>query len=64
MTGGFIGRALSSPELAPGPVPRFALPAALVALVAVVAYATPVTAGDPIRAQVALTDVEPAPSAR
>ena len=39
VTGGFIGRALSSPEIAPKPVPRFALPAALVALVAVVAYA-------------------------
>ena len=61
VTGGFIGRALSSPELPPGPVPRFALPAALVALVAVVAYATPVTAGDPIRAQVTLTDVKPPP---
>ena len=64
VTGGFIGRALSSPELAPKPVPRFALPAALVALVAVVAYATPVTAGDPIKADVTLTDVTPAPEAR
>jgi hypothetical protein len=61
VTGGFIGRALSSPELAPKPVPRFALPAALVAVVAVVAYATPVTAGDPITADVTLTDVTPAP---
>ena len=61
VTGGFIGRALSSPEIAPRPVPRFALPAALVALVAVVAYATPVTAGDPVRAQVTLTDAKPPP---
>ena len=61
VTGGFIGRALSSPELSPKPVPRFALPAALVALVAVVAYATPVTAGDPIKAAVTLTDARPAP---
>ena len=61
VTGGFIGRALSSPELSPRPVPRFALPVALVALVAVVAYATPVTAGDRIRADVTLTDVRPAP---
>jgi hypothetical protein len=61
VTGGFIGRALSSPEVAPKPVPRFALPAALIALVAVIAYATPVTGGDPIRADVTLTDVKPAP---
>ena len=61
VTGGFIGRALGSPEIAPGPVPRFALPAALVAVVAVVAYATPISAGDPVRADVTLTDVKPAP---
>ena len=61
VTGGFVGRALGSPEIAPEPVPRFALPAALIAVVAVVAYATPVTAGDPIRADVTLTDAKPAP---
>jgi hypothetical protein len=61
VTGGFIGRALSSPEIAPQPVPRFALPAALVGVVAVVAFATPISAGDPIRADVTLTDVRPAP---
>jgi len=59
--GGFVGRALSSPEIAPSAVPRLALPAALVALVAVVAFATPVSAGDPIQADVTLTDVRPAP---
>ncbi|HYH91128.1 MAG TPA: hypothetical protein VEX67_17990 [Solirubrobacteraceae bacterium] len=61
VTGAFVGRALSSPEIAPQPVPRFALPAALAALVAVVAYATPVTGGDPVRAQVTLTDAKPPP---
>jgi hypothetical protein len=61
VTGAFIGRALSSPEIAPGPVPRFALPAALVALVAVVAYATPVTSGDPVRATVTLQDAKGPP---
>ncbi len=61
VTGGFIGRALSTPELPPKPVPRFALPAALIALIAVVAYATPITAGDPIRADVTLTDVKGPP---
>jgi hypothetical protein len=59
--GGFVGRALGSPEIAPSAVPRLALPAALVALVAVVAFATPVSAGDPIRADVTLTDVRAAP---
>jgi hypothetical protein len=61
VTGGFIGRSLSSPELAPQPVPRFALPAALVALVAVLVYATPITSGDPVKASVTLTDAKPAP---
>jgi hypothetical protein len=62
VTGGFIGRALTSPELAPRPVPRFALPAALVALVAVLVYATPMTAGDPVKATVTLTDAKPPPN--
>ena len=61
VTGGFIGRALSSPELPPEPAPRFALPAALIGIVAVAAYATPITAGDRIRADVTLTEVAPAP---
>jgi hypothetical protein len=61
VTGAFIGRALSSPEVPPRPVPRFALPAALIGVVAVVAYATPITAGDAIRAQVTLTEVQGPP---
>jgi hypothetical protein len=42
-------------------VPRFALPAALIALGAVVACATPVSSGERIRAEVTLTDVKPPP---
>jgi hypothetical protein len=42
-------------------VPRFALPLALVAAVAVIAWATPISAGDPVSAQVTLTDAKPAP---
>jgi hypothetical protein len=61
VTGAFIGRALGSPEIAPRPVPRFALPAALGVLIAVVAYATPISSGDPVRAQVRLTDAKPPP---
>jgi hypothetical protein len=61
VTGAFIGRALSAPEITPRPMPRFALPAALAVLVAVVAYATPISSGDPVRAQVTLTDAKPPP---
>jgi hypothetical protein len=61
VTGAFIGRALTTPEIAPRPVPKFALPVALVALVAVIAYATPISDGDPITAKVTLTDAKPPP---
>ena len=59
--GGFIGRALSTPELPPQPVPRLALPAAVVAVIAVIAWATPISSGDPVRATVTLEDAKPAP---
>ncbi len=60
--GGFVGpRARLAGDRAVSPSRAFALPAALVAVVAVVAFATPVSAGDPIRADVTLTDVRPAP---
>jgi len=59
--GGFVGRALTTPEIVPRAVPRFALPLAIVALVAVLAYATPISSGDPITAKVTLKDAQPAP---
>ena len=59
--GGFIGRALSTPEIPPQPVPRLALPAAVVAVIAVIAWATPISSGDPVRATVTLEDAKPAP---
>src|SRR3954468_20860481 len=62
VTGAFIGRALSAPENPPRPVPRFALPLALVVVVAVIAYATPISAGDPVTARVTVTDAKPAPN--
>jgi hypothetical protein len=61
VVGGFIGRALTSPEIPPQPVPRFALPAALVALVAVIAYAAPISEGEEVIARVTLTEVSPPP---
>ena len=64
VVGGFIGRALVSGEIAPRPVPRFALPAALVALVAVLVYAAPISEGEAVRARVALDEVSPAPQRR
>jgi hypothetical protein len=61
VVGGFIGRALTAPEILPRAVPRAALPAALVALVAVLVYAAPIPEGEPVRAQVTLEEVSPAP---
>lgn len=59
--GGFIGRALSSAELLPRPVPRLALPAAVVAGLAVLVYAAPVSDGNRVRARVTLQQVAPPP---
>jgi hypothetical protein len=58
--GGVIGNGLS-PEPAPDR-PSWVAPAlAGAVLIAVLAYAVPVTSGDPIRASVELTEVDPAP---
>jgi hypothetical protein len=56
-----VGRAVTAGEVPPQPVPRFVLPVALVALIAVFAYAAPIQSGKPIKAQVTLTDVKPPP---
>jgi hypothetical protein len=61
VVGAFVGRAITAGDVPPRPVPRLALPVALVALIAVFAYAAPVSSGDPIKAQVTLTDAKPAP---
>jgi hypothetical protein len=61
VVGGFIGRALSAGDFTPQPVPRLALPAALVAIVAVLVYATPISSGEPVRANLTLTEVAPPP---
>src|SRR5215211_7921654 len=50
--GAYIGRAVTAADVRPRPAPRFALPAALVAVVAVVAYATPISSGNPVTAHV------------
>ena len=62
--GGFIGRALSTPEIPPQPVPRLALPAAVVAVIAVIAWATPISSGDPVRATVTLDGRQAGAAAR
>jgi hypothetical protein len=59
--GGYIGRSLASADVPARSAPRFALPVAIVALLAVFIYAGPVSSGDPIKANVTLTDVKPAP---
>jgi hypothetical protein len=61
VVGGYIGRALASGEVAPRPAPRFLLPASLVAIVAVLAYAAPISEGDRITARLALSEVDPEP---
>ena len=55
--GGYIGRAVASAEVPPGPAPRFGLALSLAAIVAVLVYATPISAGDPVTARVTLTDM-------
>ena len=61
VVGGYIGRALASGEVAPRPAPRFALPAALAAIVAVLAYAAPISEGERVTARITLTEVQPQP---
>jgi hypothetical protein len=61
VVGGFIGRALISPEVAPQPVPKIVLPAALIALVGVLAYATPISEGEEVIGRVTLTEERPPP---
>ena len=61
VVGGFIGRSLTADEISPRAVPRLALPAALLALVAVLVYATPISHGENVRAQVTLEEVKPDP---
>ncbi len=61
VVGAFVGRAITAADVPVRPAPRFLLPASLVALIAVFAYAAPVSSGDPIKAQVTLTDAKPAP---
>jgi hypothetical protein len=61
VVGGFIGRALTSPEIRPQPVSKLVLPAALIALVAVIAYATPISEGDEVIARVTLSEAKPPP---
>jgi hypothetical protein len=61
IVGGFIGRALSSPFIPSAERPRWVVPAAALAAVAVFVYAAPVSTGEHVRASVQLTDVTPAP---
>jgi hypothetical protein len=60
--GGYVGRALASPWVAPVARPRWLVPAAAVAALAVFAYAAPISKGEEeIRASVQLREVKPAP---
>jgi hypothetical protein len=61
VVGGYIGRALSAGEVAPQAAPGLLLPASLVAIVAVLVYAAPISDGERVTARVALTDAQPPP---
>ena len=56
--GGAIAAALAPRGSRPSRTPRGVLAAAAVALVALIAYATPITNGDPVRGQVTLEEIE------
>ena len=61
LIGAFIGRALTAGEgMRPAPG-RFVLPVAAVAILAVLVYSVPRSNGEPVTAQVTLTEVSPLP---
>jgi hypothetical protein len=62
IVGGFIGRALASPWIAPIERPRWVVPAAAAAAVAVFIWAAPISTGDTIRVTATLTDITPPPN--
>ena len=59
--GGFIGRALASPWVQPLARPRWLVPAAAAVFVGIVVWATPISAGKPVKATVELIDATPSP---
>jgi hypothetical protein len=61
IVGGYIGRALSAADVAPQPAPRWLLPASLIAIVAVLAYAAPISDGERITARLTVTEGQPPP---
>jgi hypothetical protein len=61
VVGGYIGRALRAGDVAPQPASRLLLPASLVAIVAVLAYAAPIPEGESVTARITLSEVEPPP---
>jgi hypothetical protein len=62
IVGGFIGRALASPWIAPDARPRWVVPGAAVAAIAVFVWAAPISSGDRVRVTAVLTDVTPPPN--
>ena len=56
--GGFIGRALMADRVVPEHAPRWLAPVAALAAIAVIAVPLPRGEGDPVRGQVAVTDVQ------
>jgi hypothetical protein len=60
--GGFVGGSLCSPEVPRRAEPRWLAPAAALVALGLCAFALPMEAGPPTRAQISLRDVEPPPN--
>jgi hypothetical protein len=59
--GGFVGRSLASPWVHPVTRPRWLVPVAAAAMIAVFIYAAPISEGEQARATIELSDATPPP---
>jgi hypothetical protein len=62
--GAAIGRALAPPAEELAPTPRWAVAASMAAVLVCLAFTLPISEGEPVTAQIALEDAQPAPERR